>query len=333
MHTKLLGRREALTLGGGAAAALILGGCGRTGTAGGASAEDYPEEPLEWTVAFGPGGGNDIMSRQIVDILEKENFYSEDITVENIDGGSGAKGWGRVYAETGNPYAISSTSGSFLTTPLESDPGWQPQDFTHIGLLATDASLFLTSKDSGITSWKQWVDSAKKKGKVAVGGIGIVNIDLILHEELSRQSGYEIKYVPFNEEGQLITGLSSGSLDAITSNPAEVIGQVESGDMNPLLFTGDQPMRGMTEIPTAKSLGYSGMVDTPRGLILAPDVPDETRQWWIDTMKKVVKTPAWQQYLEENHLRPDERWGDAFTDYINKTSSELKAKLKKYGAL
>lgn len=325
MHSKLASVGACL------AAAVALAACG--GTGGAETAENYPEEPLEWTVAFGPGGGNDIMSRQIVDILEKEKLYPDDITVENVDGGSGAKGWGRVYAETGNPYAISSTSGSFLTTPLESDTGWLPGDFTHIGLLATDASLFLTSQESGLTTWEQWVENAKSKGKVAVGGIGVVNIDLILHSELAEQAGYEIEYIPFNEEAQLITGLSSGSLDAITSNPAEVLGQVESGDMNPLLFTGDEPMPGLEEVPTAASKGYTDMVTTPRGLILPPDVPEETRQWWIDTMKKVVKTPAWQQYLDTNNLTPDERWGGDFTKYVEQTSSELETKLKELGAL
>ncbi|MGH8868797.1 MAG: Bug family tripartite tricarboxylate transporter substrate binding protein [Actinomycetes bacterium] len=324
-------RNRLTAIGAAVAAATLLAACGGTGASTGA--EDYPEEPLEWTVAFGPGGGNDIMSRQIVDILEKEKLYSEDITVENVDGGSGAKGWGQVYSESGNPYSISSTSGSFLTTPLESDTGWTPKDFTHVALLAEDASLFLTSKDSGLDTWEKWVAYAKKKGTVAVGGIGTVNIDLILHAELAKQAGYKIKYVPFNEEGQLITSMSSGALDAITSNPAEVLGQVESGDMNPLLFTGDEPMPGLTEVPTAKSKGYTGMVTTPRGLILPPDVPEETRQWWIDTMKKVVKTPAWHQYLEQNNLAPNELWGDDFTSYIAKTEGELKTKLKEQGAL
>jgi len=314
-------------------AALALAACGGTGGSEGEAASDYPEEPLEWTVAFGPGGGNDIMSRTIVDILKKEKLYTEDITVENIDAGSGAVGWGKVYANTGDPYSISSTSGSFLTTPLESDTGWTPEDFTHIGLLAQDASLFLTHKDSGLDTWEKWVQYAKSQGKVAVGGIGVVNIDLILHEELARQAGYEIEYIPFNEESQLITGLSSGSLDAVTSNPAEVLGQVESGDLNPLLYTGDEPMPGMEEVPTAGDKGYTDMVTTPRGVILPPGVSAEERQWWIDTLKKVVQTPAWQKYLKDNNLSPDERWGDDFTQYIAQTETDLEKRLREFGAL
>lgn len=326
--------RKLASAGASLAVALSLAACGGSDGSGEASAENYPEKPLEWTVAFGPGGGNDIMSRTIVDILQKEKLYPENITVENVEGGSGAKGWGRLFSESGNPYAISSTSGSFLTTPLESDTGWAPEDFTHIALLATDASLFLTHKDSGQDTWEKWVEYAKSKGgKVAVGGIGIVNIDLILHSELAEQAGYEIEYVPFDDEGELVTALSSGSLDAITSNPAEVLGQVESGDLNALLFTGDEPMPGLEQVPTAKSKGYTGMVTTPRGLILPPDVPEEARDWWIDTMKKVVETPAWQKYLDDNNLAADERWGDDFTQYVKETSSELEAKLKDLGAL
>lgn len=314
--------------------ALVLAACGSSGGSGGASAENYPEEPLEWTVAFGPGGGNDIMSRTIADILEKEKLYPEDITVENVDGGSGAKGWGQLYGEAGNPYAISSTSGSFLTTPLEADTGWAPEDFTHVGLLATDASLFLTHKKSGHDTWEKWAEYAKSEGKkVPVGGIGVVNIDLILHSELARQAGYEIQYVPFDDEGELITALTSGSLAAITSNPAEVLGHVESGDMNPLLFTGDEPMPGLDEVPTAKSKGFTDMVTTPRGMILPPDVPQEAVDWWIETMKEVVKTEAWQKYLEKNNLTADERWGGDFTEYVEQTSSDLETKLKELGAL
>ena len=195
MLTKLASASACLT------AALALAACGTSGGSGGASAENYPEEPLEWTVAFGPGGGNDIMSRTIVDILEKEKLYPENITVENVDGGSGAKGWSQVYGEAGNPYSISSTSGSFLTTPLEADTGWAPEDFTHIGLLATDASLFLTHKKSGQDTWEKWVKYAKSEKKVPVGGIGVVNVDLILHQELAEAGRVRDRVCPVRRRG------------------------------------------------------------------------------------------------------------------------------------
>ena len=50
------------------AVALVVPACGG-GTTNTGSAEDYPSETLDWTVAFGPGGGNDLMARKLVQIL------------------------------------------------------------------------------------------------------------------------------------------------------------------------------------------------------------------------------------------------------------------------
>ena len=81
---------------------------------------------MDWTIAFGPGGGNDIMARTMVDIIQKEKMYPENIVVENREGGSGATGWGYLFGQSGTGYGISTTSGSFITTPLQADTGWTP---------------------------------------------------------------------------------------------------------------------------------------------------------------------------------------------------------------
>lgn len=56
--------------------------------------KDYPTKQLNYTIAFGPGGGNDRMSRTLVKILNKHDLFGgQNIKVENIEGGSGAVGW------------------------------------------------------------------------------------------------------------------------------------------------------------------------------------------------------------------------------------------------
>ena len=72
-----------------AALMMTLSACG--GDSGGGSGGAYPSEDMDWTIAFGPGGGNDIMARTMVDILQSNDLYPENIRVENRDGGSGAR--------------------------------------------------------------------------------------------------------------------------------------------------------------------------------------------------------------------------------------------------
>ena len=315
-----------------AVAAFILTACsGGSGTS--EPAEDYPSQQLDWTIAFGPGGGNDLMARKLVQIIQDQKLYPADIAVENREGGSGATGWGYLLSKAGDPYNISTTSGSFLTTPLQSDPGWTYKDFTHVGLMATDDALLLVEGKKPIKTFEDWVKFAKDKGKVIVGGIGVVNVDFILHALIAEKEGYEIEYVPYNEEGQVQTSLLSGALDAMVSNPQSILGQVESGDMTALLFTGKQRLAALPNVPTGVEKGMTDLPSMPRGLILPPEVPDYARDWWIKTMQQVVKSDLWKQYLDQNYLTRDELWGDDFTAYLEKTTNEFETTLKEQGAL
>src|ERR671915_3727 len=83
------------------------------------------------------------------------------LTACGADGGGGAKGWGKLFSARRDPYSISTTSGSFITTPLQADTGWTWKDFTLVGLFATDNAVFIVPPKSGIERWEQWVDSAK----------------------------------------------------------------------------------------------------------------------------------------------------------------------------
>jgi putative tricarboxylic transport membrane protein len=332
-HRTVMGRVAAAGVA--AVVGLSLAACGDSGSGGGGggdAAGGYPEEDLDWTIAFGPGGGNDIMARTIVEILEKNDLYPGNIQVQNREGGSGATGWGYLFSQEGSGYGISTTSGSFITTPLQADTGWQPQDFAPVGLFATDDALFLVPADSPAKDWDGWVDQAKKGG-LTVGGIGTINVDFIVSAMLAEQAGYEVEYVPFNEEGQLQTALLSGAVDAMVSNPAEMLGQIEAGAMRALLTTADERLDAIADVPTDTELGFEGIPSMPRGMILPPGAPQEAQDWWIDTMKKVVETPEWREYIESNYLTEDIRWGQDFADYLAETQQQFKEILTEHGAL
>jgi putative tricarboxylic transport membrane protein len=297
-----------------------------------AAQERYPSKRLDWTIAFGPGGGNDIMSRNLISILEKYKLYPAQIVAENRPGGSGAKGWGHVFSQKGNPYHITSTSGSFITTPLQADTPWQPTSFTPIALLATDDMLLLVNKNSKATSLKEFIAAAKAKPP-AIGGIGTVNIDFIVPKLVSEKAGFTFEYVSFNKQGELITALLSGALDAAMSNPGEVLGLLQSGDMRALAFSGKSTPKALGSVPTFAELGYDIGISLPRGLVLPPDVPKEAQQWWIDTMKKVVQTPEWKAYIDKNLLAENVLYGEEFRAFLQKTQGTFAEILKKSGAI
>ena len=302
--------------------------------AGGALAQAYPDpsERLDWTIAFGPGGGNDIMARTLIDILDKHDLYPGDIVAENRQGGSGAVGWGYLYNQAGNPYAISTTSGSYITTPLQADTPWKPTDFTPIALVATDDLVLLVNGDSDIDSFATFIERAKADPPT-IGGIGAVNVDFIVPTVLAEKAGFEFEYVSFNAEGELTTALLSNALDAIVSNPGEILGLIESGDMKALAYSGQKTPASLGDIPTLGDAGYPVNISMPRGLILAPDAPAEAQEWWIETMKKVVETPEWKAFIDKQLLTENVLYGEDFRAFLQKTQGTFADILKKSGAI
>ena len=297
------------------------------------SAQDkYPNKRLNWTIAFGPGGGNDIMSRTIISIMEKHKLYPDNIVAENRAGGSGAVGWGYLFNQKGNPYHISSTSGSYITTPLQANTPWQPGSFTPIALLASDDLVILVNAKSKIKTLREFIDQAKAKPP-SIGGIGAVNVDFIVPKMLSERAGFKFDYVSFNKQGELTTALLSSALDASMSNPGEVLGLLQSGDLRALAYSGKTTPKVLGNIPTFAEAGYDLGISMPRGLVLPPDVSKEAQDWWIETVKKIVQTPEWKAYIEKQLLTENVLYGEEFRAFLQKTQNAFAEILKKSGAI
>jgi putative tricarboxylic transport membrane protein len=296
------------------------------------SQDRYPSQRLNWTIAFGPGGGNDIMSRTIIEIMEKHKLYPQTIVAENKAGGSGAVGWGFLFNQKGNPYHISSTSGSFITTPLQANTPWQPTSFTPVALLASDDLIIVVNGKSSIKTFKEFIERARAKSP-AIGGMGAVNVDFIVPSLLSEKAGFKFEYVSFNKQGELTTAVLSNALDAMMVNPGEVLGLLQSGDLRALAFSGKKTPKVLGNIPTFAEAGYDLGISMPRGLVLPPGVPREAQQWWIETVKKVVETPEWKAYVEKQLLTENVMYGEDFRDFLKKTQDAFAAILRKSGAI
>ncbi|GAB7388623.1 tripartite tricarboxylate transporter substrate binding protein [Bacillaceae bacterium] len=294
---------------------------------------DYPQKPLNWTIVFGPGGGNDIMSRTIIDILQKYELYTQPIVAENREGGSGAVGWGYVNKHRGDAYHITSTSGSFITTPLVSDTGFNYESFTPIALLATDDMVFLVRGDAEYETLEDFIQAAKGGKKMSIGGIGAVNVDAIIPKLLAKAAGFTFEYVPFQGDGELTSALLSKSVDAIMANPAEALGHIEAGKMKALAFSGKKRIPQLPDIPTFIELGYDVSLPMPRGIVMPADVPAEVQEWWIETMKKVAQTPEWKAYINDNSLTEYMLFGEDFRKYLEETNATFERVLKEVGVL
>lgn len=297
-----------------------------------ANAADYGSDRLTYTIAFGPGGGNDRMSRTVVDILRKYDLYKGNIVVENREGGSGAVGFSYVARQKGDPQRLTSTSGNFIGTPLVADTDWTYKNFTPVGLLASDAMLLVVRSDAGFNDVGAFVDAAKA-GRVTIAGSGSAGPERVTAELFAKSAGIEFEYVPIGSGGELVTALTSGSVDAVVANPSEVGGQLEAGTLKALAFSDTARSTNNPDVPTFMELGYDFSFSLPRGVVMPGGVDAEVQEWWVSTLKKVVETPEWEQYLVKNGMSGNPIWATDFGAYLAETSAQYRATLVSIGAI
>ena len=124
--------------------------------------------------------------RKIMDILKEEGLYTENIKVENREGGSGATGWGFLDTKTGNPYYIGPTSGSFFTTPIVSNTKWNYESFTPIALMGADDLFLLVKSESDYENLDDFIEKAKSGKTMKIGGVGSVSDEMIVLNSLAK---------------------------------------------------------------------------------------------------------------------------------------------------
>jgi putative tricarboxylic transport membrane protein len=192
--------------------------------------------------------------------------------------------------------------------------------------------VILVNAKSKIKTFQEFVAQAKVKPP-AIGGIGTVNVEFIVPKLLSERAGFKFEYVAFNKQGELTTALLSGALDAAMSNPGEVLGLLQSGDLRAIAFTGKKTPKALGNIPTLAELGHDLGISMPRGLVMPPDIPKEAQDWWIAAMKKVVETPEWKEYIDKQLLTENVLYGEDFRAFLQRTQGTFGDILKKSGAI
>jgi putative tricarboxylic transport membrane protein len=107
------------------------------------AADAYPNKPVLFITHSGPGGGMDTMLRRITDIMAKEKLVSQQMRVENIQGGSGAKAMTTLVKRKGDDHVLAGMTSVWVAAPLiSSDVKVSYKDMTP--LLCSDWILILS---------------------------------------------------------------------------------------------------------------------------------------------------------------------------------------------
>jgi putative tricarboxylic transport membrane protein len=307
------------------------------GAPGGAPAADYPVRPIEIVVPYAPGGGTDIMVRQIVKVIEDQKLVPVPVTVNNRVGGSGIVGKSYAINKPADGYTLVAVDAGNWQQELQGNASWNyRKDFTYIARIVTDVNLLIVRKESPVNGLQEFIAAAKAKGKggLTVGGTNVGQVDHIANINLSKAGKTDLTYVPFKSGGEVMTNLLGGHVDAAWANPSECIGQLEAGQVRALAVGDEERLKGLPKIQTMKELGVPMVSNQWRAVGGPGNLPKPVVDYWVNVLDKVRKTDVWRKdFLEKSVLEDGWLIGDAFLQSIDKEQEVDKAVFGELGML
>jgi len=141
----------------------------------------------------------------------------------------------------------------------------------------------------------------KKDGRgLFYASSGNGSIQHIAGAVLGKQSGVPMTHVPYKGAGPVIADLISGQVDLFVTTPPSVIGQVRSGNLKALAYTGPRRHPSLPEVPTSAEAGFpSYHVESWFALFAPAGTPPDVIQKLTAAVKKIVESDAYRKKVED----------------------------------
>ncbi len=232
-------------------AALLIGA-----PASAQSSSGYPERPVRIVIPFAPGGGTDVIGRMLAHALRAP--LGQPVVVENKPGAAGAVGALQVLQAAPDGYTLLfAPVGSLTISP--NLPGAKASfdplnDFSPIGLIASQPVLLVASAKLGVTDMKAMLALAAQR-RLTYGTPG---------------SGTELHLIGETFRQATRTDLIAGNIDLMVVVTSSILPHIRSGAVKPLVTTEKKRIDSLPDVPTTAEAGLAQVDGTASWGVLGP---------------------------------------------------------------
>jgi tripartite-type tricarboxylate transporter receptor subunit TctC len=199
---------------------------------------NFPAKAVHIYVPYPAGGGVDILTRTLGDVVSKQ--WGQSVLVENRPGAGGViasqalvqsppDGYTLIMVASGHP------ANPFLYSKLPYDTF---RDFTPISLLASSPNILLVRADSPYKTLADVIAAAKAKpGSLSVAHAGSGTSTHLALELLKSLTRIDLNPIPYKGGAPAINDLLGGQIPLSFNNGPESVGQLQAGTVRALAVT------------------------------------------------------------------------------------------------
>lgn len=263
--------------------------------------EAWPEHAIRFIVPYTPGGGTDVVSRNLTDKMTRDTKWT--FVIENKPGVGGNIGLDQIAKAKPDGYTI----GMGQTSNLAINPAIMPampfqaaKDFTPITLIAQVPMLLVVPAQSEFHSVQDLITKARNRStelRQAVAALGTVGH--LAGELLAQQAKYKVLIVPYKGASPALTDLIGGQTDFMMATPQGILPLVQSGKLRVLAVTSAKRLNMFPDIPTIAESGFPGFEAVDWKVVVGPaGLAAEKIQRLNHSINQALKNPVLIQQLE-----------------------------------
>jgi tripartite-type tricarboxylate transporter receptor subunit TctC len=250
----------------------------------------YPDRPVRIVIPFAPGGGTDVIGRMLAHSLRGP--LGQSVVVENKPGAAGAVGAMQVVQAAPDGYTLLfAPVGSLTISP--NLPGAKANfdplnDFSPIGLIASQPVLLVASAKIGVTDMKGMIALAAQR-RLTYGTPGSGTELHMIGETFRQATRTDLTHVPYRGGGPAITDLIAGNIDLMVVVTSSILPHIRSGAVMPLVTTEKKRIESLPDVPTTAEVGLAQVDGTASWGVLGPkSLPAPV----LDKLQQALRTVA-----------------------------------------
>jgi tripartite-type tricarboxylate transporter receptor subunit TctC len=266
-----------------------------------AEPQPYPVRPITLIVPVSAGGPTDAIARILGQHMQ--STLGQPVVIENITGGAGNIGIGRVARATPDGYTIGIglTSTHVFNGAIYKLPFDLVDDFAPIGMVATNPQIIVSNNNVPAKNMRElivWLKANPDKATMATIGPGSpAHIAGVLFAQIT---GTSFRFVPYRGGAPGMQDLLAGQIDLMIPQPSISLPQIRAGKIRAYAVTATTRLPSAPDIPTADEAGAPGLhVAIWHGLWAPKGTSDAVIAKLNDAMMKALADPAVRQRLAE----------------------------------
>ena len=224
-----------------------------------ASAQGWPNRPIQLIVPYAAGGATDVFARLVAGKLQEQ--MKVPVIVDDRTGAGGNIGANVVAKAAPDGYTLLFNINGHAIAPAiyKSLPFDPDKDFIAITQLVSTATVLVVHPSVPAKTFQEFVALAKAKpGALNYGSTGIGNSLHLTMEMLMRETGTQMQMVPFRGDAPLFQGIMSGEIQVAVVPTAAAKPHIESGVVRALGVTSAKRVASMPDVPTLAEQGVEG---------------------------------------------------------------------------